>query len=40
MEVGQKWQYGMKGMGYKVSPSQMHSPGAGYLNGSMYEKFR
>ncbi len=40
MDVRQRWAYGMKNMGYNVTPSQMPHPGATYTNGMMYMKFR
>lgn len=40
MDVSQRWAYGMKNMGHKVTPSQMPFPGATYTNGVMYLKFR
>lgn len=36
MDVNQRWQYGMQGMGRSVTPAQMPSPGAAYTNGTMY----
>ncbi len=38
--VGERWQYGMGGMGYNVIPSQMPNPGKPYTDGTMYSKFR
>jgi len=40
MNVGERWQYGMGGMGYNVAPAQMPGAGRGYTDGTMYSKFR
>ena len=40
MDVRQRWAYGMKNMDYNIAPSQMPHPGATYMNGIMYMKFR
>lgn len=36
LSVGERWSYGMKNMGYNVTPSQMPPPGVNYTNGAMY----
>jgi hypothetical protein len=40
MDVKQRWGYGMQGMGYKVSNSDMPPPGESYTNGTLYYQFR
>lgn len=38
MNVSHRWEFGMKAMGYEVSPNQMPNPGAMYTSGEMYNR--
>jgi len=37
-DVNQRWEFGMKAMGYNVSPNQMPDPGIKYRSGEMYNR--
>jgi RHS repeat-associated protein len=38
MNVNHRWEFGMKAMGYDVSPNQMPDPGIQYRSGEMYNR--
>lgn len=40
MNVGERWKYGMGGMGYNVIPSQIPNPGKAYTDGTMFSKLK